>query len=370
MTLREFISGELIDIIEWTDGSDDAMAWRFTRPDNEIKNGAQLIVRPAQVAILVDQGEIADVFQPGRYELTTANMPILSRLRGWKYGFESPFKADVVFLSTRQFVNRKWGTAHPVILRDEELGPVRLRAFGTYAVRIVDAQKFVEELSGTTSVFVIDQVAEQLRDMIVAKVSGVLAGDGISIYELAAKYAEVGSRVQERVAPQFLQYGLSITQLVIENVSLPPEVEATLDQRTRMRMLHGELDSYTQLQSADAIRDAARNPGGGAAAGVGIGMGAALGQRAMAAAAPAPPAPAASAAPAATAVGTFEPPPLPTAAWYFAAGNERKGPVDEATLRSLGSLTPETLVWKHGMADWTPAGRVPDLATMLAQHKP
>jgi hypothetical protein len=228
MTLREFITGELIDIIEWNnDGADAAMAWRFSRPNNEIKNGAQLIVRPAQVAILVDQGTIADVYQPGRHELSTQNMPVLSRLRGWKYGFASPFKADVVFLSTRQFVGLKWGTANPVILRDAELGPVRLRAYGTYALRVVNPEKFVEELSGTTAGFVIDQITDQLRDLIVARVSGVLADGGISVYELAAKYADVASRVQERVAPQFQQYGLSITQFVIENVSLPKEVEAT-----------------------------------------------------------------------------------------------------------------------------------------------
>jgi len=358
MTLRDLITGELIDIIEWNDDGDSAMAWRFSRPNNEIKNGAQLIVRPAQVAMLVDQGSIADVYQPGRHELTTQNMPVLSRLRGWKYGFASPFKADVLFLSTRQFVGLKWGTANPVILRDAELGPVRLRAYGTYALRIVNAERFVEELSGMTSGFVVEQIADQLRDLIVARVSGVLADGGISIYELAGKYTEVASRVQERVAPQFQQYGLSITQFVIENVSLPPEVEATLDQKTRMSMLSGQLDPYTQLQSADAIREAARNPGGGAAAGVGIGMGAALGQRAASVTAPAPAAPV---------VGSFEPPPLPAAIWFYAVGNERRGPVDEATLGRPGTLTPETLVWKHGMAGWTPAASVPELSALFGR---
>lgn len=358
MTLREFITGELIDVIEWNDdGADAAMAWRFSRPNNEIKNGAQLIVRPAQVAILVDQGTIADVYQPGRHELTTQNMPVLSRLHGWKYGFESPFKADVVFLSTRQFVGLKWGTANPVILRDAELGPVRLRAYGTYALRVTNAEQFVEELSGTTSAFVIDQITEQLRDLIVAKVSGVLADGGTSVYELAAKYGDVAARVQQRVAPQFQQYGLSITQFVIENVSLPREVEATLDQTTRLSMLGGQLGTYTQLQSADAIREAARNPSGGAAAGVGIGMGAALGQRAAAVAAP-------EAAPAAAA-GTLEPPPLPAAVWYFAVANERRGPVDQATIMRPGTLSPETLVWKSGMANWTPAAQVAELRELF-----
>ncbi|HEY7896087.1 MAG TPA: SPFH domain-containing protein [Gemmatimonadaceae bacterium] len=361
MTLREFITGELIDIIEWPDQSDTTMAWRFSRPQNEIKNGAQLIVRPAQTAMLIDQGRIADVYQPGRHELTTANMPVLSKLQGWKYGFASPFKADVLFLSTRQFVDQKWGTTNPVIVRDAELGPVRLRAYGTYAMRVVDARKFVEQLSGTTAGFVIDQIADQLRDLIVAKVSGVLADGGISIYELSAKYAEVGARVQQRVAPQFDQYGLSITQFVIENVSLPSEVEATLDQQTRMSMLRGQLDSYTQLQSADAIREAARNPGGGAAAGVGIGMGAALGQRAVAAAAPP--------LPGAPAVGAYEPPPLPVVAWYYAVGGERKGPVDQAALAVPGILTPETLVWRHGMAGWMAAGQVPELMALFPPQR-
>lgn len=359
MTLREFITGELIDIIEWPDQTDTTMAWRFSRPQNEIKNGAQLIVRPAQAAMLIDQGRIADVYQAGRYELSTANMPVLSKLQGWKYGFASPFKADVLFLSTRQFVDQKWGTTNPVIVRDAQLGPVRLRAYGTYGMRLVDARKFVEQLSGTTAGFQTDQIADQLKDLIVAKVSGVLAEGGISIYEISAHYAEVGALVQQRVAPQFDQYGLSITQFVIENVSLPSEVEATLDQQTRMSMLKGQLDSYTQLQSADAIREAARNPGGGAAAGVGIGMGAALGQRAVAAAA-------APQAPAAPAVGTFEPPPLPVVAWYYAVGGERKGPVDQTALAVPGTLTPGTLVWRQGMAAWTPAGQVPELQPLFS----
>lgn len=359
MTLHDFLVGELIDIIEWLDESGDTMAWRFSRPRNEIKNGAELIVRPAQLAIFIDQGRLADVFRPGRHTLTTANLPLLSSIRGWKYGFASPFKADVLFVNTKQFTNQKWGTANPVILTDPSLGPVRLRAYGTYAVRIVDPAAFVKELVGTNSTFIVEQIADQLRDLIVAKVSAVLATGQISVLELAAKYAEVGTRVLEQVAPQFQQYGLGVTQLVIENVSLPPEVEATLDQKTRMNML-GDLDRYTQLQSADAIRDAARNPSGGAAAGVGIGMGAALGQRAMNSS------PATAAATAAPAAQPSEPPPLPTDAWYYAVGSERRGPVSASALRAQGGITPETLVWRRGMTEWTPASTVPDLAAILS----
>lgn len=359
MTLRDFLVGELIDIIEWLDESGDTMAWRFSRPGNEIKNGAELIVRPAQLAIFIDQGRIADVFRPGRHTLTTANLPLLSSIRGWKYGFASPFKADVLFVNTKQFTNQKWGTSSPVILTDPGLGPVRLRAYGTYAVRVVDPTAFVRELVGTNSTFIVEQIADQLRDLVVAKVSAVLATGQISVFELAAKYAEVGARVLDQVAPQFQQYGLGVTQLVIENVSLPPEVEATIDQKTRMNML-GDLDRYTQLQSADAIRDAARNPSGGAAAGVGIGMGAALGQRAMSYS------PGNATGATTPAAQPAEPPPLPTEAWYYAVGSERRGPVTASALRAQGGITSETLVWRRGMAEWTPASAVPELATIIS----
>ncbi len=347
MTLREFLVGELIDIIEWNDDSDDTMAWRFSRPKSEIKNGAQLIVRPGQMAILVDQGKMADVFQPGRHELTTANMPLLSSFRGWKYGFESPFKADVLFLATKQFVGRKWGTANPIILNDKNLGPVRLRAYGTYAVRVADGRRFIDEIVGATSLFTVDQIGDQLRDIVVAKMSGALAECGVSVYELSSKYEEVAAAAQAEIAGQVKQIGVDVTQLVIENVSLPPEVEATIDQKTRMSMLDN-LDQYTRLQSADAIRDAARNPNGGAAAGIGVAVGAALGQRAGAAAP--------------TAQSQLEPPPLPTAMWYYAVGSERRGPVDESKLIDMGVLQQGTLVWKAGMGGWAPASSVPDLA--------
>ena len=346
MSLREFLVGELIDIIEWNDDTDDTMAWRFSRPKSEIKNGAQLIVRPGQMAILVDQGKMADVFQPGRHELTTANMPLLSSFRGWKYGFESPFKADVLFLATKQFVNRKWGTANPIILNDKGLGPVRLRAYGTCAVRVADGRKFVTEIVGATSSFTVEQIGEQLRDIVVAKMSGALAESNVTIYELSTKYEEVAEVAQREIADQVKQLGLEVTQLVIENVSLPPEVEATIDQKTRMNMLDN-LDRYTRLQSADAIRDAARNPNGGAAAGIGIAVGAALGQKAGAT------------------QPSLEPPPLPTAMWFYAQGSERKGPIEESALLQMGVLAPSTLVWKAGMSGWVAASTVPELAPAL-----
>jgi membrane protease subunit (stomatin/prohibitin family) len=360
MSFREFVAGELIDIIEWMDESGDVMVSRFSRPKNEIKNGAQLIVRPGQAALLVDQGDVADLFGPGRHELITSNLPLLSTLRGWKYGFESPFKADIVFVSTRQFTNRKWGTSNPVIVRDPTLGPVRLRAFGTYSVRVHDAAQLVRELVGTNSAFLVDEIADQLRDLVVAKVSAALADESISVLDLAAKYAELASHVLERVAPQFTQYGLEIAQLVVENVSLPAEVEEAIDQRAKLSVI-GNLDQYAKLQSADALRDAARNPGGGAGAGVGIGMGAAMAQQAMAPAAPA-------VAPAAASTSSDEPPPIPRDAWFYVVAGERRGPTDLAGLRqaaAAGAFGPNSLVWKRGMTEWAAAKTVDSLGELL-----
>lgn len=352
MSFREFVVGELIDIIEWIDETGDTMVSRFSRPKNEIKNGAQLIVRPGQIAMLVDQGKIADVFKPGRHELATSNIPVLSTLRGWKHGFKSPFKADVIFLNTKQFTNRKWGTSNPVIVRDPELGPVRLRAFGTYAIRVENPQRFVEEIVGTNSHFLVDAIADQLRNLVVTRVSEALADGNVSVFDLAREYPELGGRVLGRVKPEFQQYGLELTQLVVENVSLPPEVESALDQRSKMSVV-GDLDQYAKLQSADALRDAARNPSGGAAAGVGIGMGAAMAHTAM----NAPPAPARKG-----------PPPLPQDAWFYGVGGEQRGPTDLAGLRqqvASGSITAETLVWKDGMVGWVSVSSLPDLSTIL-----
>ena len=216
MSLRDFIKGELIDIVEWLESSTDAMVWRFDRPNNEIKNGAQLIVRPGQVAVLVDQGTVADVFEPGRHELTTQNLPVLSTLRGWKHGFASPFKAEVVFVSTRQFVSNKWGTKQPVMTRDPDLGPVRLRVFGTYAVRVSDAESFVRELVGSNSSFTIGQIADQLRDLVVARFSELLGETTVPVLQLAANYKELGDLAATRLVPELAKFGVELTKLVVE----------------------------------------------------------------------------------------------------------------------------------------------------------
>jgi membrane protease subunit (stomatin/prohibitin family) len=368
--IRNFIGNELIDIVEWLDETPDTMVWRFDRPRNEIKNGAQLIVRPSQVAVFVDQGHIADVFQPGRYHLTTQNLPILSTLRGWKYGFRSPFKAEVLFVSTRQFTNQKWGTKNPIMLRDAEFGPVRLRAFGNFSVRVKDAPDFVREIVGTNAHFTVEQIGDQLRDMTVARFSDAIGEGRIPILELAANYSELGNLLAERIQPEFAEYGLEVTKVVVENISLPPEVEQALDRRTSMGIV-GDLNQYTQFRTAEAIGDAARNPGGageGMGAGLGAGMGFGMAQRigqAMSMPSSPPPSPAAHAA---------GPPPLPdTPQFYLALDGEQAGPFSAEVLRGYvqaGTLTRDTLVWRDGMPQWTHADEVPGVANLFGAVPP
>jgi len=370
MTLRDLVGGELIDVIEWLEDSPDAMVWRFARPQNEIKNGAQLIVRPGQVAVFVDQGTVADVFMPGRHELVTRNLPVLSKLRGWKYGFESPFKADVVFVSSRQFPSHKWGTKTPVMVNARELGAVRLRAYGTFIVRVNNARTFVTQLVGANSSFVIEQIADQVRDMIVARFAEQLGEDSTPILELASQYSELGNRVATRVAPDLSPLGLELARLVVESIALPDEVAATLDQRTRIGLI-GDVGAYAALQAADAIRDSARNQGtggAGAAVGVGIAMAGQLANTVASVMHPgAPPSAPGSSAPPPV------PPPIPQSPGFFiAVGGQPKGPFDVAALRAHLAETPlsaDTLVWREGMAQWAPASTVPDLAALFGGAK-
>ena len=362
--MREFIKGELIDIVEWLESVPGTMSWRFARPHNEIKNGAQLIVRPGQQAVFVDQGTVADVFLPGRHELATKNLPLLSRLRGWKYGFESPFKADIVFVTTRQLTGLRWGTKAPIMTSDPELGPVRLRAFGTFAIRVSDAEAFVRELVGTNEFFSLDQISETLRDLIVARFSDVLGEQQSSVLQLASRYDELGALSTQRLVGDLARLGLESTQFNVESIALPDEVAATLDQRTRIGLI-GDVGAYAQLQAADALRDAARNPGGGAAAaGAAMGVGMAMGQHLASTAGTAmnPPA-----APAPVTAGS--PPPIPVdRAFFIAVDGKPQGPLDFATLEKRvgeGVLKKSTLVWCEGMPQWVAASDVPVVAKLL-----
>ncbi len=370
MGLFDMVRGEFIDIIEWLDDSRDTIVWRFPRHDNEIKMGAQLVVRESQTAVFVNEGQIADVFTPGTHTLETQNLPILTTLKGWKYGFESPFKAEVYFINTRQFTDLKWGTQNPVIVRDPEFGMVRLRAFGAYSMRIIDGGKLLKELAGTDQQFRTEEVSDYLRQMIVGKLGTALATAGVSMLDLSAQQQVIGQRIAGILSEDLANVGITIPTFIIENISVPPEVEAALDKRTQMGVV-GDLDQYTKFQTAEAIEDAAKNPGGGGAEGIGMGVGIAVGQR-MAEqlrGTPAPaPEPAAAPAPAAAA-----PPPMPVTQWFLGVDGQQHGPFEGPQLPdkvTAGLLTPDTLVWTAGMEQWQPAKEIAALAPVLSIAPP
>ncbi len=279
MSLFKFIKGQLLEVIEWTDSSTDTMVYRFPVQDKEIKMGAQLTVRPSQVAIFVNEGQIADVFEPGRHKLITENLPVLTKLKSWKYGFNSPFKAEVYFINTKQFTDKKWGTSNPIMMRDAEFGMLRLRAYGNYAFRVKEPVIFLKEVFGSNELFETEAIEGQLKRAIISGLTDYIAEAKIPALDLAMYYDELSEGSKNKLQSRFRSLGLEITSLYIENISLPEEVEKVLDKRTSMGVLGDNMAQYTQYQSAEAIRDAAKNPSNGfAGAGVGLGAGAALGQ--------------------------------------------------------------------------------------------
>ncbi|CAM3689620.1 SPFH domain-containing protein [Cohnella lubricantis] len=277
MGLFDFLKGQFIEVIEWLDDS-GSMVHRFPAYDNAIKMGAKLVVRESQAAIFVNEGQIADVFGPGTYTLSTQNMPVMTALRSWKHGFNSPFKADVFFVSMANFTNLKWGTTNPIIMRDAEFGVVRLRGFGTYSLRVKDPAVFLRALIGTQSGFTTDQIAGFFKSMLVTGITDLLGESNIPVTYLAASYEELSEKAMERVQPGFEGMGLELTLLLIENLSLPEEVEKAIDRRSAMGAV-GNLEQYMKFQTAEAIREAANHPDGGAAGtGAGLGAGMAMAQ--------------------------------------------------------------------------------------------
>lgn len=350
MGLFDALKNEFIQIIEWLDDSSNTLVYRFPVHDQEIKMGAQLTVRENQVAIFVNEGEVADVFKPGRYELSTQNMPILSTLRGWKYGFDSPFKAEVYFFNTKLFTDLKWGTQNPVMMRDAEFGMIRMRAFGTYAIRVSDAKELFRTIVGTQHLTTTDEILGQLRSTIVSHLSDIVAESKIAALDLASSYRELATLAQKELAPQFATYGLELSRFNIDNISLPEEVEAAIDQRTKMGVFGDKMQQYAQMQTAEAIKVAAANPGGIAGAGAGIGAGMAIGQQ-MAGAFSAPPPHA----------GTSAPPPPPGSSsanvprWSLAIDGKTYGPYTDDALKAMvqsGQVTASTQAWRPGAAGW------------------
>ena len=300
MGILDRIKGQLIDVIEWSDDSTKTMVHKYDMNGKEIMMGAQLTVRESQVAIFVNEGQLADIFGPGRYELQTSNMPILTALKSWKYGFNSPFKSDVYFVNTKQFLDMKWGTSNPVMMRDAEFGMIRIRAFGIYSFKVSDPETFLKEVFGTSSLFTVDGVTGQIKGTMVSGLSDAIAESKIPALDLAANYEELASYALKAINPKLAPLGLTLCSFVIENISLPEEVEKAMDKRTSMGVL-GNMDQYAKYQAAEAMREAANNNGNGGMAGMGVGMGAgaAMGQMfAQSMNATAPQAPAAPAAPA------------------------------------------------------------------------
>ena len=267
---------QFIEVIEWLDDSKDTILYRFPVAGQEIKNGAQLIVRESQAAVFVFEGQVADVFAPGRFTIDGGNTPVLSKLGAWKYGFNSPFKAEVYFVNTKQFTDMKWGTANPIMLRDQDFGIVRLRAFGAYSLRVADPQTFIKEVAGTNGKFDTEDIDTQLKRAIVTEFSDAIGELKIPALDLAAQYKELGEAIRSKINEDFKTYGLEVTKFYVENISLPPEVEAAMDKRSSMGAL-GNADQYMKFQAADALRDAAQNEGGGAGLGAGLGAGFAVG---------------------------------------------------------------------------------------------
>ena len=365
MGLFDKLFGEFIDIIEWTDDSPNTMVYRFERYGNEIKYGAKLIVRESQYAVFVNEGQVADVLGPGTWELETKNLPVMTTLQNWQHGFRSPFKAEVYFCSARRFTDLKWGTKQPLMVRDKEFGGLRLRAFGTYSTRIVDPLKFIREIVGTDGLFTTEEISNQLRNLIVSRFATIIGSSDIPILDMAANQDQLGEFLRQRIAPEFGEYGLELTRLLVENVSLPPKVSEALDSRTA-RGMTGNLDDYLKYQTGVAMEAAASNPGGGGSDAIGMGIGLAMANRmdrnlGGGGGAPAAGSPTPGAAPA--------PPPLKhPPRFHVALEGRAEGPHPLEAIESMvdtGRVTKETLVWSPEMSDWTPAGKAPAVAALF-----
>lgn len=373
--IKQKAFSEFIDIIEWTDDTADTMIWRFPRYAAEIKNGAQLTVRETQIAVLVNEGQFADIFQPGRYKLTTNNMPILTTLKGWKYGFNSPFKVDVYFVNTKQFLNLRWGTANPIMMRDPEFGPIRMRAFGSYCFRVEpDPIKFIRNVAGTDGNFTTDSVTEQLRNFVITKFTDYLGESNIAALDLAANLNEFSSELLIALKNDFSDYGVELTKFLIENISLSEAVEEALDKRTSMGVI-GNMTTYTQMQFADSLKDAANNPTGGGnlagdAMGAGIGL-AMAGKMAQDMVGPQTAQPHNSTT---TTPQQGTPPPMPQQTMYHVAiDGVQQGPFATAQLQQMiqqQQITPDTLVWTQGMAGWEAAKTVPSISPLFGAVPP
>jgi len=347
MGFFDWFSSQFIDVIDWIDDSNDTMVYRFERHNHEIKYGAKLTVRESQIAIFVNEGVVADVLEPGIYELETKNLPIMTSLQHWDHGFNSPFKAEVYFVNTKRFTDLKWGTKNPIMVRDPEFSMVRLRAFGTYEIRITDPKQFMTEIVGTDGHFTTDEVENQLSNLILAKFPTVLGESNIPVLDMASNYEKFSEFVSQKIAPFFGEYGLQLTKILIENISLPEEVEKALDKRTS-RAVTGNLDDHIKYQTGNAL---GAEGGGTMSDMVGMGAGIALGQQ-MAEQ---------MGRNSSSSTTKNTPPPLPTekeTLYHIAVDEASEGPYnldDIKTYIRKGTIKRNTLVWRDGLDDWIEA---------------
>ena len=269
-----FIKKNLLKVIEWKDDSKNTVVYRFPIPDRyAIMNGSTLVVRESQIALFVYKGKVADVFEPGTYKLATENIPFISKILALPTAFELPVQAEVYYVNTKQFTGQKWGTQNPIAMRDKDFGMVRLRGYGIYSFRVIDAKKFMNEMFGTNNIYTTSDVAEQIRPMVIQSITDTIAESKISLLDLAANYKEFGESVTKNSTDEFANYGLKLEKLVVENLSLPEEVEKALDERSKLGIMEDKMGTYTQYQAAAALRDAANNPNGNNLAGLGVGLG-------------------------------------------------------------------------------------------------
>ncbi|HRO11299.1 SPFH domain-containing protein [Amaricoccus sp.] len=367
MPIFDFLRGEFIDVIAWTDDTRDTIVWRFERHGHAIKYGAKLTVREGQAAVFVHEGQLADVFAPGLYELETNNLPVLTTLQHWDHGFKSPFLSEIYFVNTRLFTDLKWGTRNPITCRDPEFGPVRLRAYGTYTMRVADPGKFLTEIVGTDGEFTTQEIEFQIRNVIVTHFSQIIATSGIPVLDMAANTLDLAKIVHERIAPMVAEYGLALPAFYVENVSLPSEVEAALDKRTASGVA-GDLSRYTEFSAAEALTKSAENPGGGGmAAGLGMGAGMAMAER-MARSGPW------GAAPEPAQPQAQTPPPPPGARrWHVAVDGKATGPYTRDELGRLvsdGSVSGDSWLWTPGGPDWQRGRDVSELADLFSAPPP
>jgi len=366
--IKEKLSHEFIDIIEWLDYTDDTICHRFERYQNEIKNNAKLIVREGQTAVFINEGQLADVFEPGTYTLSTQNLPILTTLKGWKYGFDSPFKAEVYFVNTHLFTDEKWGTKNPITLNDERFGLVEIRAFGSYAFKVSDPGKFIVDIVGTDNNFTNFEINEHLKSLIATRFTDTVGEANLPIELYAANTSELSETCQEVMQPEFQSVGISLEKFYIENVSMPEDLKKEIFEYSRIDKL--DLDKLTKFKTAKAIEAAALNEGGTAGAGMGMGMGFVLAQQMGGMMSPQMGGQQQMTPQQAGAM----PPPMPQAVqYYYAANGQQAGPVGFEQLSALfanRTINKDSLVWKQGMTNWTAVKDVEELKSFLGGNTP